>query len=128
MSDNNDFGSFLSGFLVGGLVGAAVALLMAPQSGEETRVLIRDKSLELKDKTVASLEDAYARAEHAAADARVRADELAKLAQQRAEELRQRGQVVLEEQRAKIGSAISHKETEEKPAEKDEKKSSAKKK
>jgi gas vesicle protein len=131
MSDNNDFGSFLSGFLVGGLVGAAVALLMAPQSGEETRVLIRDKSLELKDKTVTSLEEAYERAEHAAADARVRADELAKLAQQRAEELRQRGQVVLEEQRAKISSAIAQKETDakdNKPAEKDGKKSAAKKK
>ena len=107
MSDNNDFGSFLSGFLVGGLVGAAVALLMAPQSGEETRGLIRDKSIEIKDKTVSSLEEAYARAEQAAADARTRADELAKVAQQRAEELRQRGQVVLEEQRAKISSAIS---------------------
>lgn len=133
MSDNNDFGSFLSGFLVGGLVGAAVALLMAPQSGEETRVLIRDKSLEFKDKTVSSLEEAYARAEQAAADARVRADELAKIAQQRAEELRQRGQVVLEEQRAKIGTAISRKteeakETAEQPAEKEDKKPAAKKK
>ena len=44
MSDNNEFGSFLSGFLVGGLVGAAVALLMAPQSGEETRTLIGEKT------------------------------------------------------------------------------------
>ena len=52
------------------------------------------------------------------------------LAQQRAEELRQRGQVVLEEQRAKISTAVAHKETEEaeKPAEKEEKKTSAKKK
>ena len=40
---DSDFGAFFSGFLIGGLVGAAVALLMAPQSGEETRTLIRDK-------------------------------------------------------------------------------------
>ena len=33
MSDKNgDFGAFVSGFLIGGLVGAAVALLFAPQS------------------------------------------------------------------------------------------------
>lgn len=110
MSDNNDFGSFLSGFMIGGLVGAAVALLMAPQSGEETRVLIRDKSVELKDKTVASMEDAYARAEKAAADARVRAEELAQEAQARAEELRQRGQVILEEQRSKLTETIKPKD------------------
>ena len=91
----SDFASFLSGFLIGGLVGAITALLLAPQSGEETRVLIRDRSVELKDKTLATLEDA-------AAEARLKADELTKAAQQRAEDLRQRGQVVLEEQRARF--------------------------
>lgn len=30
-------GSFLAGVVIGGLVGAAIGLLMAPQSGEETR-------------------------------------------------------------------------------------------
>jgi len=124
MSDNSDFGSFLSGFVIGGLVGAAVALLMAPQSGEETRVLIRDKSVELKDKTVASLEEAYHQAEKAAADARVRAEELAKEAQVRAEELRQRGQVILEEQRSKLTEAIQPKKEE---GTKDDKKPAAKK-
>ncbi len=110
MSDNSDFGSFLSGFLIGGLVGGAVALLLAPQSGEETRTLIKDKSVELKDKTVTSLEEAYARAEQAAADASTRAEELAKVAQARAEELRQQGQVVLEEQRAKLSKTLSPKD------------------
>ena len=42
MGDNNsDFGAFLAGFVIGGLVGAATALLLAPQSGEETRTIIR---------------------------------------------------------------------------------------
>lgn len=109
MSDNNDFTSFLSGFLVGGLVGAAVALLLAPQSGEETRTMIVEKSVELKDKTAATLEDAYHAAEKAAGDARARAEELAKEAQSRAEDLRQRGQVILEEQRAKISDKVSPK-------------------
>ncbi|MBN2678350.1 MAG: YtxH domain-containing protein, partial [Anaerolineaceae bacterium] len=37
MSDRDDFGAFIVGFLAGGLAGAAVALLFAPQSGAETR-------------------------------------------------------------------------------------------
>lgn len=107
MSDrDSEFGAFLTGFVVGGLVGAAVALLFAPQSGEETRAIIKEKSIELKDKAVETVEEAYARAEAAAQEAKARADELARVAQERAEELKKRGQVVLEEQKAKIEGAI----------------------
>ena len=50
MSDNNsDFGAFLAGFVIGGLVGAATALILAPQSGEQTRGQITDKSLEWRE-------------------------------------------------------------------------------
>jgi len=42
--------SFFTGFFVGALVGGAAALLLAPQSGEETRAQIRDKGIELKEK------------------------------------------------------------------------------
>ena len=52
MSDHDDFGTFLIGFVVGGVAGAVAALLLAPQSGEETRTLIKDKSIELRDKAV----------------------------------------------------------------------------
>jgi gas vesicle protein len=118
MSDrDSDFGSFLVGFVVGGLVGASVALLLAPQSGEETRTLIREKSIELKDKAVETaeeararaekaMEDARTRAESAYAEARARAEELSTLTKERAVELQKRGQVVLEEQKSRIGSAI----------------------
>ena len=71
---SGEFGAFLAGFLVGGLVGAATALLMAPQSGEETRAIIQEKSIELKDKASATAEDAMARAEAAAAEARAALD------------------------------------------------------
>ena len=106
MSDRDDFSAFLIGFLIGGLTGAVVSLLIAPQSGEETRALIRDKAIEIGDKASETAEDAYARAEAAAAEARTRADELAKLARARAEDLQHRGQVIIEEQRARIGTAI----------------------
>jgi gas vesicle protein len=77
MSDRDEFGAFLVGFIVGGLTGAVVALLFAPQSGEETRALIKDKSIELRDKAEVSAEEALARAEQLAADARARANQLA---------------------------------------------------
>jgi gas vesicle protein len=87
MSDRDEFGAFLVGFVVGGLTGAVVALLFAPQSGEETRALIKDKSIELRDRATHTAEEAYARAEAAAAEAKHRAEELAKLARERAGEI-----------------------------------------
>jgi gas vesicle protein len=74
MSDNNDFVSFFAGLLVGGLVGAAVALLIAPQSGEETRTMIYDKGIELKDKAGEVSADVQERADKALADAKSRFD------------------------------------------------------
>lgn len=106
MSDRDDFGAFFVGFLVGGLTGAAVALLFAPQSGVETRALIRDKAIEIKDKATESLEEAYTRAESAAKEARMRADELAAIAKARATELSRKGQVLLEEQKAVVTGAV----------------------
>ena len=100
MSDNNnEFGAFFSGFLIGGLVGAAVSLLLAPQSGEETREIIRDRSIELRDQAEVMAKDAMATAE----------------------DLQKRGQVILEEQKSRVsktGSAAPKEEPkEEKPAE-----------
>jgi gas vesicle protein len=47
MSEHNDCGSFMGGLLMGGIIGTIVALVLAPQSGEETRKLLKDKALEL---------------------------------------------------------------------------------
>ncbi len=52
MNDNdsrlNYLGTFLAGLVLGGLVGAAMAMLLAPASGPDTRRQIKEKSLELK--------------------------------------------------------------------------------
>ena len=84
MNDNGQsFIGFLVGFIVGGLIGAAVALLYAPQSGEETRAVIRDKSIELKDMASESAADYKARADKTIADLRVKVEDLqAKMAKQ----------------------------------------------
>lgn len=44
-------GSLLLSFLLGGVVGAGLALLVAPQSGEETRRKIKELADDIKDKT-----------------------------------------------------------------------------
>ncbi|NCF64661.1 MAG: hypothetical protein GWP61_01725 [Chloroflexi bacterium] len=50
MNDNSsEFGAFLAGFVIGGLVGAAVALILAPQSGSDTRSQIAGKSHDLRE-------------------------------------------------------------------------------
>ncbi|MCJ7585490.1 MAG: YtxH domain-containing protein [Anaerolineales bacterium] len=89
MSDHDDFGAFLIGFVVGGLTGAVAALLLAPQSGEETRTLLKEKSIELRDKASQSAEEALARAEATAAEARANYEKLA-------QEVKTRGGEVIE--------------------------------
>jgi gas vesicle protein len=48
----------LGGLLLGGLVGAGTALLFAPQSGEETRAVIQNKTMELRDRTTEGVKGA----------------------------------------------------------------------
>jgi gas vesicle protein len=103
MSDNNnEFGAFLSGLMLGGIAGAITALLLAPQSGEETRKVILDKSMEIKDKALETVEDARLRAENAAEEARLAAQEYSDKLQQQAKSLQEQGRVILEEQKQKI--------------------------
>ena len=44
---------FLAGAVIGGAIGATCALLFAPQSGEETRKMIKEKA----DKTAKDIEE-----------------------------------------------------------------------
>jgi gas vesicle protein len=53
---------FLAGLLVGGLAGAGAMLLLAPQSGKKTRAQIQQRSIELRDQTVKTVEGATAQA------------------------------------------------------------------
>ena len=75
MSDHDDFGAFLVGFVVGGVAGAVAALLLAPQSGEETRALIKDKSIELRDKASEQADLVASKANEFAGQAKTRSKE-----------------------------------------------------
>ncbi|MCX5809171.1 MAG: YtxH domain-containing protein [Proteobacteria bacterium] len=55
-------GSILLAFLLGGVVGAGVALLMAPKPGQETREQIKKLADEAKEKAEAYIEDVKSKA------------------------------------------------------------------
>jgi gas vesicle protein len=46
----------LAAFMLGAIVGAGVALLLAPQTGEETRKLIGDRGRQLADDATSKLQ------------------------------------------------------------------------
>ena len=63
---DSGFGSFLAGVVIGGLIGAAIGLLLAPASGEE----IREQVGEFVDQRRAALDDAINEGRMAAEQAR----------------------------------------------------------
>jgi gas vesicle protein len=117
MADNDEFGAFLLGFIVGSLTGAVASLLLAPQSGESTRSMLKERAIELGGQVNTTLDDARvkaeeitadarARSEAITADARVRADEIIRQAKGTVDDLQKRGSVVLEEQKNKISEVV----------------------
>lgn len=56
---NNVLG-VLGGVLIGALAGAVTMLLLAPQSGKDTRRQIQEKGIELRDRTTEMVEDTLA--------------------------------------------------------------------
>jgi gas vesicle protein len=50
-----DEGGFVAGLVVGGLVGAALALLYTPRSGQETRRVLLERAAELSGQDPESL-------------------------------------------------------------------------
>lgn len=106
MSDNNgDFGAFLAGFVIGGLVGAATALILAPQSGQETREKIAARSDELRHMS-------EERFQHVRETAASYANEYTEKVQEATSQAQEQARIVLDsgkEQAAKLrGQVISH--------------------
>jgi len=57
---HNNILDVLVGMLIGGLAGAVTMLLVAPQSGKETRAQIQKMGIELRDQTTKLVEDTLA--------------------------------------------------------------------
>ena len=70
MSDNGTVSGLITGFIVGAAIGLAIGFLYAPQAGQETRALIREKAEKTKEKAEDIIEEARERAKRIIADAR----------------------------------------------------------
>jgi gas vesicle protein len=90
--------SVFVGMLVGGLAGAVTMLLLAPQSGQETRIQIQKKGAELRDRTTEMVEDTMAQV-------RSSANKITVGGREKAEELLQQGQTLVVEQLDNISDA-----------------------
>ncbi len=67
MSEDRGFSaaSVALGFILGGVLGASLALLFAPESGRRTRERLRDLAADARDKTVDLTEELRDKAEDA---------------------------------------------------------------
>jgi gas vesicle protein len=88
----------LVGTLIGGLAGAVTMLLLAPQSGKDTRLQIREKGLELRDLTSEMVEDTMAQV-------RSNANKIAIGGREKIKELKQHGQELAVEQLDHVSEA-----------------------
>jgi len=87
--------SVVAGIVIGGLAGAGAALLLAPQSGRETREQIQQKTIELRDRTTETVD-------HAVSDVKAKTQKLTADVQHQVEKIQQHGQEVVTEQVGKI--------------------------
>ena len=93
-------GLSLKGLLLGGLFGATLALIAAPRPGTQTRDLLREKSLDLRDRAQSKVEET-----------RDRAQDAVRMAADRANDLAQRSTTVVSQQKANLqGLAVGVRE------------------
>lgn len=90
--------SVLAGILIGAVAGAVAMLLLAPQSGRDTRMQIREKGIELRDRTTGMVDDAMDQV-------RSGTSKLTASGRQKAEELKQQGQELLAGQLDRVSAA-----------------------
>lgn len=91
---SNTFSVFAS-LLVGSLAGAVTMLLLAPQSGEDTRMKLREKGMELRDRTFEMAEDTMSQV-------RSKTSKLTNTGRKKIKELKHQGQELAVEQLERV--------------------------
>lgn len=89
----------LTGIVVGGLIGATAMMLLAPRSGEEMRAEIKDKALDLRDRTTEGVKDTVSQVVS-------KAGHLKGGIKDKSQDLKHRGQDVLIEQLDRVSEAV----------------------
>jgi len=97
INENQEYGyhtnsavSVLVGMVIGGLAGAVTMLLLAPQSGKDTRIQIQKKGIELRDRTTEMVED----------------NKIATGGREKIKELKQHGQELAVEQLDRVSAVV----------------------
>ena len=99
-NDNSTAMYFLTGLLIGGLAGTAAMLLLAPQSGKETRDQIQAKGIELRDGASDTVEKTVEQV-------RQKGQQISTDVREKAGELQQRGQDMIDEQREHLSILVA---------------------
>jgi gas vesicle protein len=92
-------------FLLGLLVGAGVALLLAPRSGEETRALLTDRARRLKDAAEEGIDDLQDTVEDGFARAKANVEQRLDRARRTIDEKRQGARAAVDAGRSAVRSA-----------------------
>ncbi|EKE02835.1 MAG: hypothetical protein ACD_20C00326G0004 [uncultured bacterium] len=69
-------GKFLGGFVIGGVVGGLIGVLLAPRSGDETRKMITDSSVDVYRNSEESVRELQSKANAVMDDIQKKGDEL----------------------------------------------------
>jgi len=83
-------GGFLTGALLGALLGVGVGLLMAPAAGRDTRHKLADRAAAARDQAMQAAEDTRAKALQVAEDARAKAKDIQNTGREMLEENKRR--------------------------------------
>jgi len=106
--DEKGCGNFLTGFVIGGFLGALAGIFFAPKSGEDLRSDLREKGNEVLKDGKEIYADARMRAKEIIEEAKDQAKELKKEADRHLAEARQKAKEILtraEKKEAKTGEA-----------------------
>lgn len=95
---SNNIFSVLIGMLVGSLAGAVTMLLLAPQSGKDTRTQLMEKGIELRDRTTGMVQDTMEQV-------RSSANKITMSGREKAKELLQQGEALVIEQLDHVSDA-----------------------
>ena len=97
-ANNNTLG-ILAGLMIGSLAGAIAMLLLAPRSGKDTRMQMKEKGIELRDRTTEMMEDTMAQV-------RSNADKMAASGREKIKELKHQGQELAVEQLERVSAVV----------------------
>ena len=69
-------GKFIAGFAVGAAIGEIAGILLAPQSGEDTREMLGDMANDIAKKTDAKVKDIQKKADDIVSDVQEKSEEI----------------------------------------------------